>query len=192
MANIGYIRVSTLDQHTDRQEAALNAIGMDKMFCEKTSGLSGKRPALAAMLAYVREGDTVYIESLSRLARSTRDLLSIVDTLQKKHVDIVSQKEPINTKTPEGKLMLTIFAALSQFEREVTLQRQKEGIAAAKARGQALGRPRIALPPNWPRVIAQWENKDITAVQAMALTGLNRGTFYRRYNAYRAEQTPQA
>jgi len=182
MAKIGYIRVSTRDQHLERQEIALNEIGMDRIFAEKISGVSSKRPEFEAMIQYVREGDILYIESISRLARSTRDLLSIIDKLQEKSVEFVSLKENFDTSTPQGKLILTIFSALSEFERESMLQRQREGLAAAKARGQKFGKPKIQLPKNWDEVIKKWEKKQITAVQAMRLTGLNRGTFYRRYN----------
>lgn len=192
MEKIGYIRVSTKEQHTDRQESALRALGMDRLFIEKASGASGKRPQLEAMLSFVRQGDILYVESISRLARSTRDLLSIVDTLQKKEVELVSLKEKFDTASPQGKLILTIFSALSEFERENMIQRQQEGLAAAKARGQTLGKPRIPLPKNWQSVIERWERKEISAVEAMRLTGLNRGTFYRRYNEEKEKRAAAA
>ena len=88
------------------------------------------------MLEYVREGDTLYIESISRLGRSTRDLLNIIDVLQRKQVTLVSSKENIDTNTPQGRFVLSIFAALSELEREQTLQRQREGIAIAKSQGK--------------------------------------------------------
>ncbi len=180
MAKIGYVRVSTLEQNTDRQEIALKQLGIEKLFIEKISGKTTNRPQLKKMLEYVREGDILYIESISRLARSTHDLLAIVQQLQGKNVEIVSLKENIDTTTPQGKFILTVFGALSELERESTLQRQNEGIAAARARGQKFGRPKIEAPRNWSTVIELWRNKEITAVEAMKRLNMNRGTFYRR------------
>lgn len=150
------------------------------MFIEKISGKTTNRPQLKKMIEYVREGDILYIESISRLARSTHDLLAIVQQLQGKNVEIVSLKENIDTTTPQGKFILTVFGALSELERESTLQRQNEGIAAAKVRGQKFGRPKIEAPRNWDTVIDLWRNKEITAVEAMKRLNMNRGTFYRR------------
>lgn len=182
MAKIGYIRVSTLEQHTDRQEIALNQCGVDKLFIEKASGKSTSRVQLKNMLEYIREGDSLYVESISRLARSTKDLLSIVKQLQDKKVDLVSLKESIDTATPQGRFMLTVFGALSELERESTLQRQREGIEAARLKGKKFGRPRIEKPKDWNRVISLWKNREITAVEAMKRLELTRATFYRRVN----------
>lgn len=180
MSKIGYIRVSTIDQNTDRQEIALYEIGMDKIFLEKVSGKNTNRPELKKMLDYVREGDILYIESISRLARSTQDLLSIVQQLQEKSVGLVSLKENIDTSTPQGRFILTIFAALAELDRENILQRQKEGIAAARMKGKKFGRPRIEDPKEWTKIITLWRNGEITAVEAMKKLDMNRGTFYRR------------
>lgn len=177
---IGYVRVSAVDQNTDRQEIALNEIEMDKYFVEKASGKNTERLQLKKMLEYVREGDTVYIESISRLARSTKDLLLIVQQLQEKSVDLVSLKENIDTTSPQGRFVLTIFGALSELERENTLQRQKEGIAAARIKGKKFGRPQIDKPKEWDKIIGLWKEKKITAAEAMCRLNLNRGTFYRR------------
>lgn len=180
MSKIAYIRVSTLDQNTDRQEIALSNLGIEKIFIEKISGKNTERPQLKKMLEYVRDGDTLYIESISRLARSTRDLLSIVQQLQDKKVDLVSLKENIDTTTPQGRFMLTIFGALSELERESTLQRQREGIVAARLKGKKFGRPKVEKPKDWEKVISLWKKGEITAVDAMQKLNLNRGTFYRR------------
>jgi len=180
MANIGYIRVSALDQKTDRQEIALMELGIEKIFAEKISGKSADRPQLKKMLEYVREGDALYIESISRLARSTKDLLSIVQQLQAKKVELVSLKEKIDTSTPQGRFVLTVFGALSELERENILQRQKEGIVTAQAKGKKFGRPKLGKPKEWDKVITSWRNKEITAVDAMDKLNMNRGTFYRR------------
>ena len=180
MSKIGYIRVSSVDQNTDRQEVALKELKVDKIFIEKLSGKNTNRPELHRMLDYVREGDVLYIESISRLARSTKDLLSLVQILQEKHVDLVSLKENIDTTTPQGRFILTIFGALSELERENILQRQREGIEIAKQNGKILGRPVIQKPKEWDKVIALWNRGEITAREAMKRLNMNRGTFYRR------------
>ncbi len=132
MANVGYVRVSTVDQNEARQVEALKKHNIEKWFTEKVSGKDTNRPQLQLMLDYVREGDTVYIHDFSRLARSTKDLLEIVETLQNKGVSLVSNKENIDSSTPTGKLMLTMIGAIAEFERQNLLERQKEGIAVQK------------------------------------------------------------
>ena len=139
MAHIAYVRVSTAEQNEARQIEALKKHGIDKWFTEKVSGKNMNRPQLEAMLDYVREGDTIYIHDFSRLARSTKDLLAIVEQLQAKKVHLVSNKENLDTSTPTGKLMLTMIAAINEFERENLLERQREGIAIAKAAGKFKG-----------------------------------------------------
>ena len=185
MSKIGYVRVSSIDQNTERQEVALKELKIDKIFTEKLSGKNTNRPELNKMLDYVREGDTLYIESISRLARSTKDLLSLVQTLQEKGVDLVSLKENIDTTTPQGLFILTIFGALSELERENILQRQREGIEIAKRNGKLLGRPPIEQPKDWGRVITLWSRGEITAIEAMKRLNMNRGTFYRRLKSYK-------
>lgn len=182
MPKIGYVRVSTIEQQTDRQEIALAEVGIEKLFIEKVSGKTTERPQLKKMLEYVREGDVLYIESISRLARSTKDLLALVQTLQEKQVELISLKEHIDTTTPQGRFVLTIFGALSELERENTLQRQREGIEAAHLKGKKFGRPSIETPKDWHKVITLWKQGQITAVEAMKRLKMNRGTFYRRVN----------
>lgn len=180
MSKIGYVRVSTVDQNTDRQEIALSELGIKKLFIEKISGKNTERPEFKKMMEYIREGDILYIESISRLARSTRDLLSVVQQLQDKKVELVSLKENIDTATPQGRFILTIFGALSELERESILQRQREGIAAARLKNTKFGRPRVENPKDWDRVIERWKDGEISAVEAMSKLNMNRGTFYRR------------
>ena len=139
MANIAYVRVSTAEQNEGRQVEELKKHQIDKWFTEKISGKDTNRPQLQAMLDYVREGDTVYIHDFSRLARSTKDLLELVEQLQSKGVHLVSNKENLDTGTPTGKLMLTMIAAINEFERENLLERQREGIALAKEAGKYQG-----------------------------------------------------
>lgn len=182
MAKIGYIRVSTDEQSLARQEALMEQIGPDKLYREKASGKDALRPELKAMLAYVREGDVLHVESISRLARSTRDLLHIVDQLVLKGVEFVSHKEAINTTTPQGRFVLTVFAALAELERETTLQRSREGIDAARKAGKPFGRPPALRPPQWDAVTAKWRAGEITATDARKRLGLKKSTFYKLIN----------
>ena len=132
--NVAYVRVSTVEQNEARQIEALKPHGIDKWFTEKISGKNTQRPQLQAMLDFVREGDTVFIHDFSRLARSTKDLLTLVEQLQNKGVHLISNKENLDTSTPTGKLMLTMIAAINEFERANTLERQREGIAMQQLR----------------------------------------------------------
>jgi len=184
MARIGYVRVSTQEQNTARQEISLS--NCDKMFVEKVSGKDTEhRPQLKAMMEYVREGDTVIVSEYSRFARSTRDLLNLVDQLQKKGVTFVSLKENIDTSTPQGELMMTIFAGLAEFERKQMLQRQAEGIAVAKAAGKYTGRQPIKVDEKaFEREYLSWKEGNQTAKKAMQNVGLRPNTFYRRVKEY--------
>lgn len=140
---IAYVRVSTVEQNEARQIEALKKYGIDKWFTEKVSAKDTNRPQLQAMLEFAREGDTVYIHDFSRLARSTSDLLKMVELLQAKGVHLVSNKESIDTSTPTGKLMLTMLGAIYEFERTNLLERQREGVAIAKTQGKYKGRKEI-------------------------------------------------
>ena len=181
---VAYIRVSTEEQHEARQKEAMKGFGIDKYFIEKKSGKNADRPQLQAMLEFVREGDTVYIHSLDRLARSTKDLLAIVEQLQTKGVELHSNKESIDTSTATGKLMLTMIGAIAEFERQNLLERQREGIAIAKEQGKYRGRkPQDVDPEKLREVCARWRAGDITATAAMKELGLKANTFYRRVRA---------
>ena len=179
---VGYVRVSTDEQNTIRQENLMKELGVEKVYIEKASGKSRDgRPELKAMMDFVRAGDTVIVESISRFARSTHDLLSLVEQLKEKGVEFISQKEQMDTTTPNGKFMLTVFAAMAELEREQILQRQKEGIAAAKAAGKYKGRKPMAVnEPKFRAVCAKWRAGEITATAAMQEVGLKANTFYRR------------
>lgn len=145
MANIAYIRVSTEEQNEARQLEAMKDKNIDKYFTEKVSGKDTNRPELQTMLDYVREGDTIYVHDFSRLARSTKDLLDIVEYLNNKGVHLISNKENLDTSTPTGRLMLTMIAAIYEFERQNMLERQKEGIAIAKENGKYKGRKKTEI-----------------------------------------------
>ena len=119
------------------------------------------------------------VESISRFAHNTRDLLELVEQLSAKGVAFVSQKEAIDTTTPTGKFMLTVFGAVAELEREYILQRQREGIEIAKAQGKYKGRKPISAP-DFDKVVTQWRRGELTAVQAMKRLGMSKATFYRR------------
>lgn len=185
MAKIGYIRVSTEHQETARQEKIMQDFGVEITFSKKLSGKNTDRPQFQKMMNYFREGDTLYVESISRLSRSIRDLLKTVDELSEKGVKFVSAKENIDTDTPQGRFMLSIFAALSELEREQTLQRQREGIAQAKLRGAYKGRQPIKVDEKQFRSVCElWTKGAITATEAMKRLNLKSNTFYRRAKQY--------
>lgn len=157
----------------------MEGLGVDELYIDKASGKNAQRPELQKMMEYVRKGDTVVVESISRFARNTRDLLELVEQLTAKQVEFVSQKEAIDTTTPTGKFMLTIFGAVAELEREYILQRQQEGIAIAKANGIYKGRKPIQRP-NFDQVVSLWRQGEITAVEAMKRLDLKPSTFYRK------------
>ena len=181
---IGYIRVSTQEQNTIRQEVLMQELEVDEIYIDRMSGKNTNRPELQKMMEYVRHGDTVIVESISRFARNTRDLLELVERLTKKGVEFVSKKEAIDTTTPTGKFMLTIFGAVAELEREYILQRQREGIAIAKEQRKYTGRKAVEIP-NFDVVIAQWRNGEITAVEARQKLKMSKTTFYRRVKEMR-------
>ena len=187
MKEYAYIRVSSKDQQDIRQFIAMESRGIppERIFSEKQSGKDTKRPELQSLMNKVQKGDIIVVESISRLARNTRDLLGLVEKLTKKGVEFISLKEHIDTTTPTGRFTLTVFAAVAELEREYTLQRQAEGIAAARARGIHLGRPIKRPPENFAEVVKNWECGKITFDEALAKTGLKQGTFYYRLREMR-------
>ena len=162
---VGYIRVSTQEQNTIRQEVLMQALGVEQVFIDRMSGKNLARPELQKLLAFVRTGDCVIVESISRFARNTRDLLELIEQLQSKQVQFVSKKEAIDTTTPTGKFMLTVFGAVAELEREYILQRQREGIAIAKENGVYKGRKPIVCA-GFDSVLMLWCRREITAVEA--------------------------
>lgn len=176
---IGYIRVSTVEQNIARQEVIMKKLDVEKIFIDKISGKNKERPMLKEMMDFVRSGDIVVVESISRFARNTRDLLELVDQLVAKGVQFVSMKEKIDTSTPSGKFMLTVFGAVAQLERDYILQRQKEGIAIARANGKYQGRKKIQND-RFDEIYEKWKNNEMTAIQAMKLLNYSKTTFYRR------------
>ena len=176
---VGYIRTSTAEQNTARQEVLMKELGVEKVFIDKASGKNTQRPELQKLLSFVRKGDKVVVESISRFARNTKDLLNLIEILTDKEVEFVSKKENIDTSTPTGKFMLTVFGAVAELERQYILQRQKEGIAIAKQNGKYKGRKRIEND-QFNFLYKKWQNKEITATYAIKQLNYSRNTFYRR------------
>ena len=177
--NIAYVRVSTVEQNESRQIEGLRKYEIDKIFEEKVSAKDMNRPQLKAMLEFAREGDKIYIWDFSRLARSTKDLLEIVESIEKKGIVLISIKENLDTNTATGKLMLTMIGAINEFERANLLERQREAIFIAKQKGKFKGRKSIDYPKDWEVVYEKWRSREITANKAMEVLGLKRNTFYK-------------
>lgn len=187
MTNVAYIRVSTVEQNLEQQKALLEKYGIDRWYEEKASAKDTNRPKFQEMMDWVRDGDTIYIRDFSRLARSTQDLLDITTQLKEKGVHLVSDKENIDSSTPQGKLMLTMLAAINEFERENLLERQREGIAIAKEKGLYKGRKKIDFPSNWEEVYKLWQTREITSVEAMERLNIKKTTFYKLVKEYKQE-----
>ena len=174
---IAYVRVSTVEQNEARQIEALEKYNIDKWYIEKVSAKDTNRPELQKMLEYVREEDTVYIHDFSRLARSTKDLLEIVEYLTEKKVNLISNKENLDTSTPTGKLMLTMIGAINEFERQNLLERQKEGIAIAKKEGKYKGRAVKEINENdFSKAYADYSNRKINKTQLAKQLNISRPT----------------
>jgi len=176
---VGYVRVSTIEQNTGRQEILMQELGVEKVFVDKASGKNTDRPQLKNLLDFVRPGDTVIVESISRFARNTKDLLDLIEQLVAKQVEFISKKEALDTTTPTGRFMLIIFGAVAELEREYILQRQQEGIAIAKEQGKYKGRKPI-VHPDFDSVAEKWRDGEITAADAMRMLGMKSSTFYRK------------
>ena len=188
---VGYARISTEGQQVARQEIILQNLGVERVFVETCSGKNTDRPELKKMLTFIREGDTVVIESISRLARNTKDLLLLVDEFSKRGVAFVSQKENIDTTTPTGKFILTVFGAIAELEREYILQRQAEGIAIAKANGVYKGRKPLDCP-DFDKVYQQVELGKISATEAFRQLNVSKSTYYRRVRERQRSASNQA
>lgn len=188
--NIAYVRVSAADQNEDRQRCSLEPYHIERWYIEKASGKDTNRPQLKEMLDFVREGDTIYISEFSRLGRSTRDLLDIIDFLQAKKVNLVSQKENLDCNSPSGRLQLTMLAAISEFEREMILERQREGIKIAKEKGKYKGRKRIDVPDIDKHYYDYMTRKTSKSALAKEL-GISRNTLDRLFEEYLNQQREQ-
>lgn len=182
---IGYLRVSTKEQKLDRQEVIMQELGVEKLFIDKFTGTTKERAGLKEMLSFVRDGDCVVVESISRLARSTKDLLEIMEILQDKNVQFISQKENIDTNSPTGKFILIVFGAVAELEINYRKLRTQEGIEIAKEKGKYKGRQAIKIDENrFKEFYKEWKDNKITAKKFMQKMDLDRGTFYNRVKLF--------
>lgn len=175
---LGYARVSTEAQNLDRQLDALKEYGADIIYNEKMTGTRKDRPELAKLIDRMTEGDTVVIESLSRLGRSTKDLIELTELFQKKGVHLVSLKENIDTGTPAGKLLFTLMSAIAQFERDTIADRTREGLRAARARGRMGGRPKTDTDII-KKAVKLYRTGQYSIKEIEELTGIRKSTLYR-------------
>ncbi|MBA2863986.1 DNA invertase Pin-like site-specific DNA recombinase [Methanococcus maripaludis] len=179
---IGYARVSTKDQNLERQLDELEKAGCERIFMEKISGTIENRPEFDRMFEQLREGDVIIITELTRLSRSTKDLIAIVDRCNILKVGVKSLKEQwLDTTTATGKLLLTIFAGLSQFERDTISERVKSGLTAARARGRIGGRPK-ADKKTVEKALKMYDSKMYTIPEIIAYTELSKQTIYNYIN----------
>ncbi|MDY5891746.1 MAG: recombinase family protein [Candidatus Cryptobacteroides sp.] len=188
---LGYARCSTLDQNLDWQIDALTKEGCDRIFQEKFTGTRKDRPELLRMMDMLREGDTVIICELTRLSRSVKDLFDLVEQVEKAGANIKSLKEPwLDTTTPQGRLLFTIFSGVSQFERELIRERTMEGLASARARGRMGGRPgkdkKIV-----EQALTLYDSKAYSVDEISKTTGISRATLYKYVNLRKEAQNNQ-
>ena len=179
---IGYVRVSSEDQNEERQKIALAKYDIEKWFIDKKSGKNMDREDFQKMMLFIRNDsdDVVYVSELSRLARSTLDLYNIMEVFNAKGVQLVSDKESIDTSTPTGRAMFGFMAVMAQFERELIHERQAEGIAAAKAAGKHIGRPfRKYDKEEFDKLFKRYQERLITITDIGKKLGLSRATVYR-------------
>lgn len=183
---VGYVRVSTIEQNESRQLVTMEKYNVEKLFQEKVSAKDINRQELNKMLDFVREGDSIVIHDFSRLARSTKDLLHIMELLESKGVNLISTKENIDSSTPTGKLMLTMIGAINEFERTNMLERQREGIAIAKAAGKYKGRKEIKVD-NFEDYYNKYINRVFNKSQLAKEIGVSRPTLNKLIKEYQSK-----
>lgn len=182
---VAYLRVSTIEQSIERQKEAMKDLEIEKFYIEKKSGKNTDRPELIALIDFIREGDVVYIESFSRLARNTKDLIELVEAIQQKGASIISLKEGFDLTTPAGRMMLSMMGALYQFELECMKERQMEGIAIAKKEGKYKGRKKIEINQNFIDAYNTFMKRGCTVKEAMEKVGItSRTTWYKLVKEY--------
>ena len=188
---LGYARCSTLDQNLDWQIDALTKEGCDRIFQEKFTGTRKDRPELLRMMDMLREGDTVIICELTRLSRSVKDLFDLVEQVEKAGANIKSLKEPwLDTTTPQGRLLFTIFSGVSQFERELIRERTMEGLASARARGRMGGRSGKDKK-TIDQALTLYDSKAYSVDEISKTTGISRATLYKYVNLRKEAQNNQ-
>lgn len=175
---IGYARVSTKEQSLDRQIDELKKAGCERIFCEKISGMKKEKPEFMRMLDMLRKGDVVVVSELTRISRSTKELIEVVETFNKIGAEIKSLKESwLDTTTAHGKLLFTIFAGLTQFERDLISERTRAGLEAARARGRVGGRPSVKKE-KIELAIKMYNSKEYTIKEITQATGISKATLY--------------
>lgn len=174
----GYARVSTRQQDLTRQLDLLEKYECDEILTEKMSGTKSDRPELNRLKDKLRPGDTIVVESFSRLGRSTKDLIELVSYFELKQVTLISMKENFDTTTPQGKLMMTVFQAFSQFERDLIVQRTNEGLKSARARGRVGGRPKVNQR-EVERALKLYDSQAYSVNEISDMTNIGRATIYR-------------
>lgn len=190
---LGYIRVSTRDQNIERQKDILMNYGVleDNIFYDKITGTSKERPGLKKLFSFMREGDTVVVSSLTRLSRSTKDLISLVEELDKKGVNLNSISESwMDTTTPHGKLLFVLFSGLAQFERDIIAERTKQGLASARARGRLGGRPKTDKE-NIDRALMLYDMQNVAVRDICKMTGISKATLYNYLNKRKTSKDKQ-
>ncbi|MGP7819371.1 recombinase family protein [Niallia sp. 01092] len=174
----GYARVSTLQQELARQLDLLKNYNCNEILTEKMTGIKANRPELNRLKDKLRPGDTVVVESFSRLGRSTKDLIDLVNYFEEHDVKLISLKENFDTSTPQGRLMMTVFQAFSQFERDLIVERTKEGLKSARARGRQGGRPKVNSR-EITKAINLYHTEQYSVKEIVEMTGISRATLYR-------------
>ena len=183
---LGYVRVSTVEQNEGRQLETMKKYKVEKVFSEKVSGKDTNRIELKNILDFAREGDTIVVHDFSRLARSTKDLLEIVELLENKKVTLISAKENIDTSTATGKLMLTMIGAINEFERANMLERQREGIALAKEQGKYKGRKEVSIK-DFEQYYDRYMNRELNKTQLAKELKISRPTLNKLINEYESK-----
>lgn len=174
----GYARVSTKEQDLARQIDLLESYNCNEILTEKMTGTKSDRPEMDRLLDKIRPGDLVVVESFSRLGRSTKDLIDLVNYFETNDVKLISCKENFDTSTPQGRLMMTVFQAFSQFERDLIVERTKEGLKSARARGRKGGRPRVKST-NVEKAMQLYDTEIYSIAEIENLSGVSKATLYR-------------
>ena len=187
--NVAYLRVSTVEQHLDRQRAALEKYQIDKWFEEKLSGKNTDRPEFQKMLQYLREGDTLYVADFSRLARSSKDLFAIADELEVRGINLVSDKEKLDTNTAYGKFMFTMIGAMAEFERSIMLERQRDGIEQAQMKGIYRGRRPVTVD-NFSGWYERYRRREFNKGELAKQLNISRPTLDKLIRQYEGGELP--
>lgn len=187
---IGYARVSTFDQNLDRQIHSLTDYGCEKIIKEKFTGTIRERQGLVKLFDVIRKGDTVVVESISRLGRKTLDILGIIQQFEEIGIQFVSLKENMDTRTPTGKAMLQMMCVIAELERNLIAERVKEGLEASKKRGNKLGRPKLEKE-KLSIALRMYDSNEYSIKEIIEGTGISQGSLYRAINKRKLEETQE-